>query len=98
MKRFLVNCQVWLVTFTFSIGFTGYYPALRCPQLPCLHVGKKTGTIYLPMEVCHIVKGQRAFHRLTDKQQKTEMIRHTAMKPSVRFRKIQETVSLYNFF
>ena len=50
------------------------------------------------MEVCQIVKGQRAFHRLTD-QQKVEMINYTAMRPQVRFRKIHETVSsLLPFF
>ena len=49
------------------------------------------------MEVCKIVGGQRAFHRLTD-QQKAEMIRHTAMRPQERFRKIQETVSLLTIF
>ena len=49
------------------------------------------------MEVCNIVGGQRAFHRLTD-QQKAEMIRHTAMRPQERFRKIQETVSLLTIF
>ena len=46
------------------------------------------------MEVCQIVKGQRAFRRLTDKQ-RNEMIKHTAMKPHIRFRKIHETVSSY---
>ena len=49
------------------------------------------------MEVCHIVRGQRAFHRLTD-QQKAEMIRHTAMRPQERLRKIQETVSSLAIF
>ena len=49
------------------------------------------------MEVCNIVGGQRAFHRLTD-QQKAEMIRHTAMRPQERLRKIQETVSLLAIF
>ena len=44
------------------------------------------------MEVCQIVRGQRAFRRLTE-QQKTEMIKHTAMRPQDRFRKIHETVS-----
>ena len=48
------------------------------------------------MEKCEIVKGQRAFDRLTD-EQKANMIEYTAMKPHVRFRKILETVSLYNF-
>ena len=46
------------------------------------------------MEVCQIVKGQQAFHRLTD-QQKADMIKHTAMRPQERFRKIQETVSFF---
>ena len=49
------------------------------------------------MEVCQIVRGQRAFHRLTD-QQKADMIRYTAMRPQERFRKIQETVSSLQFF
>ena len=44
------------------------------------------------MEVCQIVKGQRAFHWLTE-QQKAEMIKHRAMGPQVRFKKIQEAVS-----
>lgn len=43
-----------------------------------------------------MVEGQRAFERLTDKQ-KDDMIKHTAMKPHVRFGKIFETVSLHNF-
>ena len=46
------------------------------------------------MEVCQIVRGQRAFHRLSD-QQKADMIKHTAMRPQERFRKIQETVSSF---
>ena len=46
------------------------------------------------MEVCQIVRGQQAFHRLTD-QQKADMIKHTAMRPQERFRKIQETVSFF---
>ena len=53
------------------------------------------------MEVCQIVRGQRAFHRLTD-QQKADMIKHTAMRPQDRFRKIEETVSslaiFFNYF
>ena len=49
------------------------------------------------MEVCQIVRGQQAFHRLTD-QQKADMIKHTAMRPQERFRKIQETVSLLAIF
>ena len=49
------------------------------------------------MEVCQIVRGQRAFHRLTD-QQKADMIKHTAMRPQERFRKIQETVSSFVIF
>ena len=49
------------------------------------------------MEVCQIVRGQRAFHRLTD-QQKAGMIKHTAMKPQERFRKIEETVGSLAIF
>ena len=49
------------------------------------------------MEVCQIVRGQQAFHRLTD-QQKADMIKHTAMRPQERFRKIQETKFTSNFF
>ena len=48
------------------------------------------------MEVCEIVKGQQAFHRLTD-QQKAEMISRTIMRPQDRFRKIHATVSSLGF-
>ena len=80
-----------------AADFSEKLPALRFPHLPCLHVGKKDGKIYLPMEVCQIVRGQWAFHRLTD-QQKGDLIKYTAMRPKERFRKIQETVSLLASF
>ena len=75
-----------------TVRFCRILLTLRYPLLPCLHVGKKNSTIYLPMEVCHIVKGQRAFRWLPE-QQKAGMIKYLAMRPQDRFRKIHETVS-----
>ena len=46
------------------------------------------------MELCEMIKGQRAFHRLSD-QQKAVMITYAAMRPQDRFRKIQNLVSSF---
>lgn len=82
-----------VVTIYYAVQST----ALRYPHLPCLHVGKKNRTVYLPMEVCQIVNGQQAFHQLTD-QQTTEMRKQTIMEPRDKFRKIQEIVSSFSSF
>lgn len=49
----------FIKTYQFPIKHTG---------LPCLEVKHSTKKIYLPMEVCTIVSGQRYSQRLTKKQ------------------------------
>ena len=66
------------------------------PHLPCLHVGSKERHVYLPIDVCSIVGGQRCIKKLTD-QQTANMIRHTAAPPSQRKRAINETVTKARF-
>ncbi len=61
------------------------------PHLPCLHVGQKQRHIYLPIDVCSIVGGQRCMKKLTDIQT-SNMIRHTASPAWQREKAINDTV------
>ena len=78
--------------------FKEVYPdhPIKNPLLPCLHVGQKSRNIYLPMDVCSIVGGQRCIKKLTDKQA-ANMIRHTASPAYQRERAIKETVKNADF-
>lgn len=66
------------------------------PHLPCLHVGQKSRNVYLPIDVCSIVGGQRCVKKLTDVQT-SNMIRHTAKPAWQRERDINETVRRAQF-
>ena len=66
------------------------------PHLPCLHVGSKERHVYLPIDVCKIVGGQRCIKKLTDLQT-ANMIKHTAAPPSQRKRAINEAVMRAGF-
>ncbi|KAI9489892.1 Piwi domain-containing protein [Zychaea mexicana] len=71
--------------------FTAHYNmGLRFPFLPCIIVRK---TIFLPMEVCDIVPGQR-YNKKLDEQQTAEMITFTCQKPDVRANKIKQGFTL----
>ena len=61
------------------------------PLLPCLHVGQKSRNVYLPIDVCTIVGGQRCVKKLTDIQT-SNMIRHTAKPANERKRLINDAV------
>ena len=41
---------------------------LQHPQLPCLNVGRATKVIWMPLELCHIAKGQRRLKLNPDEQ------------------------------
>lgn len=56
---------------------TKYKRKLLYLHLPCLHVGSPSGHVYIPLELCKVVKGQRCVKRLTD-MQTARMIQHTA--------------------
>lgn len=66
------------------------------PKLPCLHVGSKNRNVYLPIDVCKIVGGQRCLKKLTDVQT-SNMIAHTAIPANKREATIKETVRKAQF-
>jgi hypothetical protein len=45
-----------------------YRMALYFPHLPCLVVGDPDKCVYLPMEVCDVVPGQRHLRKLNERQ------------------------------
>nr|CCA27516.1 Argonaute2 (AGO2) putative [Albugo laibachii Nc14] len=69
--------------------FAKNYGCLRYPGLPCLHVGAMQKKNYLPMEVCHILAGQKTPRKVTDKQV-ANMIRFTCTKPDDRKLRIEQ--------
>ncbi|KAI8591999.1 Piwi domain-containing protein [Geranomyces variabilis] len=70
-----------------------YGMALRYEHFPCLVVGDPAKHIYLPMEVCRIVPGQRILRKLNDKQT-ADMIRFTCQPPHVRSNKVSNGFNL----
>lgn len=68
--------------------FNSKYKKLQFPNLPCLHVGALQKKIYIPMELCHTIKGQKTPRKATDKQV-AEMIKSTCTTPSDRKRLIE---------
>ncbi|UIZ23911.1 hypothetical protein KXD40_009570 [Peronospora effusa] len=66
-----------------------YNIRLRYPSLPCLHVGAPQKKNYLPMEVCHIMAGQKCPRKVTDKQV-ANMIKFTCTPPDKRKRAIEQ--------
>ncbi|SAM03101.1 hypothetical protein [Absidia glauca] len=70
-----------------------YNKRLAAPYLPCVVVKKD---IFLPMEVCEVVPGQRHMKKLNEKQT-AEMIKFTCQKPNVRANKINQGVSLLKY-
>jgi len=66
-----------------------YNIRLRYPKLPCLHVGAPQKKNYLPMEVCHIMAGQKCPRKVTDKQV-ANMIKFTCTPPDQRKRAIEQ--------
>eukprot|EP00158_Paraphelidium_tribonemae_P008813 Partr_v1_DN28691_c0_g1_i1_m49399 putative eukaryotic translation initiation factor 2c len=69
-----------------------YNSALRFPYLPCLRVGNPARTVYLPIEVCDIVQGQRFLRKLNESQT-AQMIRLTCQTPDRRAGKIANSIN-----
>ena len=76
--------------------FAENYAPLKYPHLPCLHVGSPQRNIFIPLELCKIVGGQRCAKKLTD-MQTAQMIRHTAQPADVRERRIKSIVNEAKF-
>ncbi|KAJ3042709.1 hypothetical protein HDV00_006766 [Rhizophlyctis rosea] len=70
-----------------------YGAPLHYEHFPCLVVGDPSKHIYLPMEVCLIIPGQRILRKLNEKQT-ADMIRFTCQPPHVRSNKISNGFNL----
>ena len=57
---------------------------LKFPNLPCLWVGPKQKTIYIPMEFCNMDKQPMPRKKKLPDDAVATMIRATAVKPMVR--------------
>ena len=73
-----------------------YKKKLKYPNLPCLWLGSRNKTIYIPLEFCEVRSQPLPRSKpLTDTAQAV-MIRNTAMKPGERERKIMEDLRANN--
>ncbi|OAD76297.1 hypothetical protein PHYBLDRAFT_123569 [Phycomyces blakesleeanus NRRL 1555(-)] len=70
-----------------------YNKRLAYPFLPCIVVKRD---IFLPMEVCEVVPGQRHLKKLNEKQT-AEMIKFTCQKPNIRANKINQGLQLLQY-
>ncbi|TRY67145.1 hypothetical protein TCAL_02956 [Tigriopus californicus] len=78
---------------------TEYKWKLNYPGLPTLHVGNPNGSIYLPMELTEIKKQVCPMAKKLSDVETASMIRHTAVAPDIRQKKINESLTkLSNHF
>ncbi|KAJ3084300.1 hypothetical protein HK102_000701 [Quaeritorhiza haematococci] len=70
-----------------------YNNELKFPHFPCLIVGNPNKNLYLPMEVCYVVQGQRILRKLNERQT-ADMIRFTCQPPQVRSQNINNGLNL----
>lgn len=68
-----------------------YNYRLQYTSWPCLQSGSDSRPVYLPMEACKIVEGQRYSKKLNDKQV-TNILRATCQRPQQREQSIREMV------
>lgn len=73
-----------------------YNIVLQCPFLPAVQAGSDTKPIYLPMELCRIVEGQR-FSRKLNERQVTALLKATCQRPEDRERSITKMVGYNNY-
>ncbi|GBB93582.1 hypothetical protein RclHR1_00220016 [Rhizophagus clarus] len=70
-----------------------YNKRLLYPFLPCLIVRRN---VYLPIEVCDVIQGQRHMRKLNERQT-AEMIKFTCLNPVVRANKIRSGLDTLNY-
>uniref|UniRef100_A0ACD5UNX7 Uncharacterized protein n=1 Tax=Avena sativa TaxID=4498 RepID=A0ACD5UNX7_AVESA len=73
--------------YKYRLGFTSW---------PCLQAGNDARPIYLPMEVCTIIEGQRFSRKLNEKQV-TGILRATCERPNDREKSIMKMVDHNNY-
>ena len=67
-----------------------YDKKLKEPALPCLVVGSKEKSVYLPIECCMIPSGQRYIRKLNE-EQTSDMIKIANQHPETRFDTISKS-------
>ncbi|CAG8522996.1 5713_t:CDS:10 [Ambispora gerdemannii] len=70
-----------------------YNSPLQFPKLPCVAVKRD---VYLPIEVCEVIEGQRHIRKLNEKQT-ADMIKFTCQAPTLRANKIKQGVEILNY-
>ncbi|PUZ36547.1 hypothetical protein GQ55_9G046900 [Panicum hallii var. hallii] len=73
-----------------------YNCRLKYGSWPCLQAGSDSRPVYLPMEVCKIVEGQRYSKKLNDRQV-TNILRATCKRPQEREQSIRDMVLHNNY-
>ncbi|KAG4129529.1 hypothetical protein ERO13_D09G086500v2 [Gossypium hirsutum] len=73
-----------------------YNVVLKYPSLPALQSGSEARPVYLPMELCSIVEGQRYTKKLNE-QQVRSLLRATCQRPNIREGNITKMVQVNNF-
>lgn len=73
-----------------------YKKKLQYPMLPAIQSGNNSKPVYLPMEVCKIIAGQR-YTKMLNGRQVTEMLRATCQRPHEREQIIKNIVQANNY-
>ncbi|XWS28646.1 hypothetical protein CRYUN_Cryun25bG0088800 [Craigia yunnanensis] len=73
-----------------------YNIVLKYASLPALQCGSEAKPIYLPMELCRIVGGQRYTKKLNDQQVKA-LLKATCQRPRYREENVHKMVEVNNF-
>ncbi|CAG8517980.1 1404_t:CDS:10 [Racocetra persica] len=73
--------------------FRTYNHKLTYPHLPCIVVKKD---VFLPLEVCEVIEGQRYIRKLSEKQT-ADMIRFTCQPPHMRANRIKQGIEILNY-
>ncbi|XP_047326171.1 protein argonaute MEL1-like [Impatiens glandulifera] len=69
---------------------------VKYPSLPAIQSGSDSKPIYLPMEVCKIVEGQRYLKKLNEKQV-SNLLKATCQRPKMREQSIRKMVAGNNY-
>ncbi|KAG0300267.1 eukaryotic translation initiation factor 2C, 2 [Linnemannia gamsii] len=73
--------------------FQTYGRRLQYPFMPCVVTGRD---VFLPMEICTVIEGQRHIKKLNEKQT-ADMIKFTCQPPQVRANKIKDGLKILNY-
>ncbi|KAG0048957.1 Eukaryotic translation initiation factor 2C [Gryganskiella cystojenkinii] len=70
-----------------------YNRSLMYPFMPCIVTGRD---VFLPMEICYVIEGQRHLKKL-DERQTADMIKFTCQPPSARANKIKDGLQILSY-